>query len=148
MPIRTAPSVSPGSRTHSCSAVYFKSSGYTALLRPVPGRLRPGACSRTLLLLRRLREARGLDLVRRGHLHLVELLHPGPPAALFDLVDETAAEGHRGGEGVRLADRVHDVRRLQGHPVHEEPVGLTVGDPGAGDHPHLAVDLDGLGAGA
>src|SRR5689334_16060339 len=32
MPTRTVPSVDPGSRTHSCSAVYFRSSGYTRLL--------------------------------------------------------------------------------------------------------------------
>ena len=29
MPTRTEPSVSPGVRTHSCSVVYFRSSGYT-----------------------------------------------------------------------------------------------------------------------
>ena len=28
--MRTAPSTSPGMRTHSCSLVYFRSSGYTS----------------------------------------------------------------------------------------------------------------------
>src|SRR5919107_1950463 len=32
MPMRTDPSASPGVRTHSCSLVYFRSSGYTAFL--------------------------------------------------------------------------------------------------------------------
>src|SRR4051795_10347882 len=148
MPIRTAPSVSPGLRTHSCSAVYFRSSGYTALLRPVPGPLRPGACWRTLLLLRGLRVARGDDLARRGDLQLVELLHVGPASDLLHLVDEAAAERHGGGKGVRVADRVHDVRRFQGDPIDQEPVGRAFGDAGPGDHADLAVDLDGLGAGA
>src|SRR4051812_24823034 len=30
MPMRTEPALSPGLRTHSCSAVYFRSSGYNA----------------------------------------------------------------------------------------------------------------------
>src|SRR5204862_1241681 len=88
IPTRTEPSVSPGMRTHSCSAVYFRSSGYTALLRPVPGLLGPGACSRTLLLLRRLREARGRNVAGRRDLQLVEPLHVGRATDLLHLVDQ------------------------------------------------------------
>src|SRR6478736_5228887 len=58
MPIRTEPACSPGSRTHSCSLVYFRSSGYT-------GSPRVGCGCASERLLRRV----GLGVVRLPRCH-------------------------------------------------------------------------------
>src|SRR6476660_1927899 len=49
MPMRTEPSCSPGLRTHSCSVVYFRSTGYTGT--PVgAGSVRSSGCDAGRLL--------------------------------------------------------------------------------------------------
>src|SRR6478752_6551632 len=106
MPIRTEPACSPGSRTHSCSLVYFRSSGYTGLLGSggdaPPVRLLRGV---GLGVLRLARLHHGLD-VERGE--LVDLDRGAP---LLELVARPLGEVDSTVQGARLPDHVDDVRR-------------------------------------
>src|SRR4051794_1183910 len=143
MPTRTEDAASPGVRTHSCSLVYLRSSGYTALLRVV--RLLDGA--RRLSGRGRLGVGRRAGLSHADDLDPVALLHVDLAADVLDLGDEAAGEVHRGGERVRVADRVDDVGRLQHRPVDEDATTGRVGERGLRDHADLVVELDHLGAG-
>src|SRR3954449_7057219 len=105
MPIRTEPSASPGLRTHSCSLVYLRSSGYTTLLGA-------GGFARRC----RLSGARGLCVRRCAgvpHTHdldPVTLLDRHLASDIADLGDEAAGEVHCRGQRVRVSDRVDDER--------------------------------------
>src|SRR5690349_6515658 len=124
IPIRTEPSASPGVRTHSCSAVYFRSSGYTALLGRqygrrygrrhgvLPGRL-PGPCRRTKGRRGsvRLGELQGAGLVERGDVEplLLADVHGGP--GVLELRDRTVVQRQGAVQRVGVPDHVEDVRR-------------------------------------
>src|SRR6476619_1633897 len=149
MPTRTV--ASPG-RTHSCSLVYFRSSGYTALLVgcwSVLGSVL-GRCSRSDAC--QLSGAAGLGVARRrglaggGDVDLVQLADFDLAADPLHLGDEAAGEVQGGGQRVRVADRVDGVRRLQLPAVDEQPA-VAVDQGRLRDHPHLVVELDDLRAG-
>src|SRR3954447_25726748 len=141
MPTRTddsAPSPgSPAGRTHSCSLVYFSSSGNTALLvlDVVASRLsgRSG-----LGVLRRLR------LSDAGDPNVAEALDGDLAPDALHVGHEAAGEVQGGGQRVRVPDRVDDVRRLQPRPVDDHTTSRRVLQCGLGDHPHVVVDLDDL----
>src|SRR6478735_3613434 len=132
MPMRTDPSASPGTRTHSCSLVYFSSSGYT--VTPSPRGSWCWSCSR-LLVLARLGVARGISVDDRVDAHLVA--HP---------VDRAGGEVQRAGQRGRLPDHVDDVRRVE-YLAIDGQAGAGVLDRGLGDHPDPVVELHRLGAG-
>ena len=141
MPTRTEPSCSPGRRSHSCSAVYFRSSGYK------PRLLGSGDVIRRLLTLLRFGEV-GLGSGRRTDSMSSERsssTSTSPPSSV-DLVARAQPEGERLAQGIGLADHVDDVRRLDQRPVDQEPA-LGVLERGLRHDPHLAVDLHRLGAG-
>src|SRR6478735_10248022 len=146
MPMRTAPSCSPGSRTHSCSLVYFRSSGYTVSPRG-SGRL---TAVRLLLggLLRRpgigVLEPPGLD--DRLDVDADPLVDLYGGALVLELVARTLREVHGALEGVGVADHVDDVRRPDHLPVDGDAADGVL-ERGLGDDPHLVVELDGLRAG-
>src|SRR3954447_14416232 len=73
MPTRTEPSTSPGVRTHSCSLVYFRFSGYTWTPRG-KGLDGSGAVSGRLLARRELRILRPGRFPDAGDLHRLEVL--------------------------------------------------------------------------
>src|SRR6478609_2829934 len=106
MPIRTEPSCSPGWRTHSCSTVYLRSSGYMqqTLLRRVG-----------VLGLGQLHGA--LDVERR------QLLDLDGGAVLLEQVARAEGELDSGGQGVRVADHVDDVRRGDQLPADQQTAG-------------------------
>src|SRR3954468_10337315 len=140
MPTRTDPSTSPGVRTHSCSEVYFRSSGYTALLR---GRgLSAGySWSFCLGVLRCRRLAYGGDVQR------VELVDADLGAGVVaELCNRTVDQLERAPQGVGVADRVQDVRRAHQGAVDQEPARGRR-DRALRHQADLAVDLHGLGAG-
>src|SRR3954463_5236656 len=104
MPIRTDPSCSPGSRTHSCSVVYFRSSGYKA---SPPVGWAWGAPAVRLL------RGAGLRVLGLGQLHDAldvergELVHVDGGAVLLEEVAGAVREvDARGRERVRVADHV------------------------------------------
>src|SRR3954452_22741748 len=106
MPMRTDPACSPGSRTHSCSLVYFRSSGYT-------GSPRVGCGCASERLLRRV----GLGVVRLpwGH-HGLDVERPelddvDGRAFVLELVLRPLGEVDRAVQGVRRTDHREDVRR-------------------------------------
>src|SRR5262245_36550945 len=136
MPTRTDPSASPGVRTHSCSAVYFRSSGYTALLR---GQGLSAGYSWSLGL----GVLRGRRLPHRGDVHGVTPLevHGGPGVAL-ELRDRSVDQLEGTAQRVRVADRVDDVRRGHEGSVDLQPA-LRWLDRALGHESH-AVDLHGL----
>src|SRR6185436_1873194 len=137
MPIRIDPSDSPGLRTHSCSVVYFKSSGYNSS-PPV------GAVVGRLLRARRVGELRsggGDDALDVQRLQLDDV---DGGAVVLELVDRALGEDETAGQGGRLADHVDDVRRLELLPVDLDPAD-TVLERGLGDHTDLAVELHRLG---
>src|SRR3954451_11449318 len=87
MPTRTEPSAWPGSRSHSCSAVYFRSSGNTLLLEiGFPRRLLPG-------------RGFGVAGLHRGaghaHVDAVGLLDRHRAAVHLDVVGEAVLELQR-----------------------------------------------------
>ena len=63
-----------------------------------------------------------------------------------DLADQTAPEPGRLLQAVGVSDRLHGDRPLEALPVHDQ-IGAVGAEPGRGDHPHLAVELDHLGTG-
>src|SRR5689334_12273218 len=145
MPIRTEPSLSPGLRTHSCSAVYFRSSGYKA--SPHRSAVGAGYCCGTGAWLlgglgagelgaRRVDDA--LDVDR------LELHHLDRGAVVLELRPGAAGEDHAADEGAGLADDVDDVRRGE-QRVADVDAAHAVLEAGLGDDPHLAVDLHRLG---
>src|SRR3954470_10566256 len=146
MPMRTEPSASPGLRTHSCSLVYLRSSGYTALLRS--GSV-PACC-----VARRLSGRAGPGVLRcrrlhdRGDLDLVGL--PGLDASVdvgaLDLVDEATFEVERGGQVMGAADGLDDVGRAQ-HLAVDEDSPVDVLERALGHDPDPVVELDRLRAG-
>src|SRR5919107_4683133 len=115
IPIRTDPSCSPGVRNHSCSVVYFRSSGYKRTPvgqrgagAPDGGRLLPRVGFGVLRL-------PGVDHaldVERGELLDLEL-----GTVVLELVRGSPREGERAGQRVRLADDVDDERRREQLPV-------------------------------
>src|SRR3954453_22687409 len=114
MPTRTDPSTSPGVRTHSCSEVYFRSSGYTALLRG-HGLSAGYSWSFCLGVLRGGRLAYGGDVQRVEPVDA----HVGA-RVVAELGDRTVDQLERAPQGVGVADRVEDVRRAhQGAVDHE-----------------------------
>src|SRR6478735_12017181 len=106
MPMRTEPACSPGSRTHSCSLVYFRSSGYT-------GSPRVGCGCASERLLRRV----GLGVLSlRGSHHGLdveggELVHVDGRALVLERGPRTLREVDRAVQRAGLADDVEDVRR-------------------------------------
>src|SRR6478672_5193087 len=101
MPIRTDPSLSPGVRTHSCSAVYFRSSGYMAAGYPTRHASRSAAAG--------LRELRTHVVAHRRDVDALQLLDVDGRAVVEQLGARALGEGQRPGEGVRLTDDVDDV---------------------------------------
>src|SRR5436190_23791220 len=113
MPTRTDPSASPGVRTHSCSAVYFRSSGYTALLvvaawiasvtdRATTDRATcPSAGYPWSLGLGVLRRGR---LPHRGDVEGVELVDVHRGVGVLELRDGPVHELERPAEGMWVAD--------------------------------------------
>src|SRR4051812_6332729 len=97
MPTRTEDSASPGVRTHSCSLVYFRSSGNTGLLVLGCGPGRLSGRSRVGVLRRR-------GLADGGDPNVPEPLDRDLPPDPLDVGDEAAGEVQRGGEGVRVPD--------------------------------------------
>src|SRR5215212_4926534 len=99
MPTRTDPSASPGVRTHSCSAVYFRSSGYTALL--VVKRGSGGSTGRATCPSAGYRWSLGLCVLRRGRLphrgdvEGVDLVDVHPRIGVLELRDGTVHELER-----------------------------------------------------
>src|SRR3954464_10820203 len=140
MPMRTEPSASPGLRTHSCSEVYFRSSGYTALL------CRHGLSAGYSWSLG-LGVLRGRGLTYGGDVERVELLQLDLRVGVaLVLRDRAVDQLERTPECVRVADRVEDVRRRHQRPVDAQSPGCRL-DRALGDQPHLAVDLHRLRAG-
>src|SRR3569623_772507 len=105
MPTRTDPSVSPGERTHSCSSVYFRSSGYTALLEVGSDWSARYRGSPWLGILRRARLSHGGDVER------VELLHVDRGVGVIELGDRPVHEVGCPVQRVRVADGVEHGRR-------------------------------------
>src|SRR6478672_5361407 len=77
IPTRTEPSASPGVRTHSCSAVYFRSSGYTALLLDASVSMVPWVVTRATAIPGRLPGGRLRSQGRRGSGGLCGVLRGG-----------------------------------------------------------------------
>ena len=155
MPTRTDPSASPGLRTHSCSAVYFRSSGRftreTVLVLPDPapaGAPRGGhtAAAAVSGSVRGSGVVRGLHRRERSDDHLLALLGAGLAAVARLAVSATPpgmpiAVGERG----RVADRQDRVRDGDGDAVDRDP-GVRGGEARVEADPD-AADLDRLGAG-
>src|SRR3954454_7704340 len=133
MPTRRDPSASPGERTHSCSWVYFRSSGYTALLRW-------GSLRAELRASLGLGELRGRGLADGGDVEGLLLVDLDGGPGVLELRDGTVDEAERSLEGVRLTDHVEDVRRGQQRAVDPEPARRGL-DGALRDQPDLAVDL-------
>src|SRR6476469_9116667 len=105
MPIRTEPSLSPGLRTHSCSAVYFRSSGYIAAGYPTRRHGAPGSRLGAAAGLRVLRTVVGVD---RGDVDALELLGPHRGAVALELRLGALGERQAPGQRVWLPDDVDD----------------------------------------
>src|SRR3954471_17108600 len=120
MPMRIEPSASPGLRTHSCSEVYFRSSGYTALLR------RHGLSAGYSWSLG-LGVLRGRGLAHGGDVEGVELLQAdlGIGVALV-LRDRAVDQLERTAERVRVTDRIEDERRCHQRAVDAQPAGCRL----------------------
>src|SRR6476619_4053645 len=104
MPIRTEPSLSPGLRTHSCSAVYLRSSGYMSAGYPTGRRSRLATTARLCVP--------GTHVgVGGGDLDALLLLGGDARPVVLQLRLRALGEGEAPGQGVRLADHVDDVRR-------------------------------------
>src|SRR4029450_9432846 len=106
MPMRTLPWAWPGLRTHSCSAVYLRSSGYT-----IPPRSARVVVRGRASVLRRRRLVHDVDD------QLLMLRHRRGATVAGDRVDHALRELHRLGQGLRLSDHGEAVRRLQVHPI-------------------------------
>src|SRR4051794_10115576 len=158
MPTRTDPSVSPGLRTHSCSVVYFRSSGYTGaphvpktvtsnlsgLFGAVhPRRAIPPGRPRGSFWLGELRTVGRVDRLDVDLLQLVDL---DVGAVVAQLCGRSLVEHQRLVEGVRVADHVDDVRRRERGPVDGEAAHLVL-QGALRDDPYLTVELHRLGAG-
>src|SRR3954449_1853999 len=112
MPTRTEPALSPGSRTHSCSAVYFRSSGYNAA--PLAGRTSlVTALGMKLLVSARLGVLRLGSLAQGGDLDVLAGLDGDLALVERHVVDEPAGELQRRGEGLGITDDIDGERRLQ-----------------------------------
>src|SRR4051795_3046490 len=99
MPTRTV--VSLPLRTHSCSLVYFRSSGYSGTLAPdltLSSRGGLWGCWLSVLILLRAVQGVDHDLVEELDLHSAGDPRPG------DLADDTATEAGRLLQRVRFAD--------------------------------------------
>src|SRR5690242_14189887 len=144
MPMRTDPAVSPGVRTHSCSAVYFRSSGNTVLLGSwLLGRgstYRPRSAASARLRITRLR-----GRVQRRHPDVVAGVDPDLAVVETEVVDEAAREPQRRGESVRIADGVDHEGRTEHAPVDAD-AAVRILERGLCDHPDGVVDLHRLGA--
>src|SRR6187549_2523620 len=121
MPTRTDPSCSPGSRTHSCSLVYFRSSGYTVSPRG-SGRLTAVRLLRGGLLRRP-----GIGVLQlawlddRLDVDAGALVHRDGRALVLELVARSLGEVDRALEPVGLSDHVDDIRRGDELAVHGDP---------------------------
>ena len=158
IPTLTDPSVSPGVRIHSCSAVYFRSSGYTALL--VDGRLR--ATRSDGVMPGRLPAPGG---ARRGggwsvglaNCDEVRLWTAVMSSAFCSCTSTVAPESWNSAIGPSL--RLRAPCRVWGSPITSKTYGDVSCDPvdldarrrrlhrALGHQSHLAVDLHRLGAG-
>src|SRR6478735_251754 len=93
----------------------------------------------------------GPSVLRRGlgqqrvDRHLVLDLHVGVTAGPSDGGGDAAGDLHGAGQGVGVADGLDDVGRFHLDAGDRQPL-VGVGEPGVGDHPHVA-DLDRLGPG-
>src|SRR5690348_13813448 len=146
MPIRTDPAVSPGVRTHSCSAVYFRSSGNTLLLLGVVAGVLCTTYRQGSAGSRRLRVTRLRSPTQRGHLDVLALLDVHVRVVQLEVVLEPAREPERGGEAVRVTDRVDHERGSQ-HPTVDADAVVRRLERGLRHHPDRVVDLHRLGAG-
>src|SRR4051794_36715143 len=158
MPTRTEDSASPGLRTHSCSLVYFRSSGNTALLClgwlvdgwSMAGRWAVGGTALTrrgrLSGRPRLGVLRSRRLADAGDPDVAEPLDVDLAAHALHVGDEPSGEVECGGQRVRVADGLDDVRRLEPGAVDDHTASCRILQRGLGDHPDAVVDLDHLGA--
>src|SRR4051794_32623782 len=140
------PALSPGSRTHSCSAVYFRSSGYNAAPRLVLGRRSSDGAGMNLLAPGRLGVLRLGRLAQGGDLDVLALLDGDLALVERDVVDEATGEPQCRGERLRVTDDVDGERRLEHAAVHVGPARGRL-ERGLRHDPRRVVDLDRLGAG-
>src|SRR5690349_13679769 len=151
IPTRTEPSVSPGLRTHSCSLVYLRFSGYTRTpwrwgVGWVGGAGGAGVSGR-LLAAAGLRILRSFGLAHAGDVDGLELLDldRGPVVGLQRL-DRPGREGERRAQDVGVADHLEGVRRLEELAVELDATHRAVEGAVRADADRV-VELHRLGAG-
>src|SRR5262249_43512838 len=116
MPTRTT--LLPPTRTHSCSAVYFRFSGVVPI-GLARGRS-VGRGRRRLSVLRRPDRPQSAD-------HQPRQLHdPGLAVPAAHGIHHAAGDVHGGGQGGRVADGANDVRRGQRPAVHHDRAARRV----------------------